>query len=274
MERQEVPNFSSIHIHLLEDRDEGYVYICKNIFHGKRNQALPGGRKQKTQVSRMFDKIAPYYDFLNHLLSLGIDVQWIKRAIRQLDRKEGQTILDVATGTADLAMEIYRQIRPEKIVGIDISNEMLDIGRGKIKAKNWHSWIELLQGDSENLPFEDNTFDAVTVAFGVRNFENLEKGLAEMRRVLKPGAKMVVLEFSKPRLFPFRQIFNAYFKYLLPLIGRLTSKDQRAYQYLFESVQVFPDGEAFLDVLSKQGFKSSRCIPLTLGVCSIYVSSK
>ncbi len=229
---------------------------------------------KKTQVSRMFDKIAPYYDFLNHLLSLGIDVRWRRRAIRQLDRKEGQTILDVATGTADLALEIYRQIRPQKIIGIDLSNEMLDIGRGKIKAKQWHSQIVLQQGDSENLPFEDNTFDAVTVAFGVRNFENLEKGLAEMQRVLKPGAKIVVLEFSKPRLFPFRQIFNAYFKYLLPLIGRLTSKDQRAYQYLFESVQAFPDGEAFLNVLSKLGFKNSRCIPLTLGVCSIYVSSK
>ncbi len=177
---------------------------------------------KKNQVSRMFNHIAPYYDFLNHFLSLGIDIKWRKRAIQELPAGNNQLILDVATGTADLAMEIHRQIQPGKIIGVDISKEMLEIGRAKIREKSWQNRIELLDGDSENLPFEDNTFDAVTVAFGVRNFEHLEKGLSEMSRVLKPGGKLIVLEFSKPKIFPFRQIFNAYFKYLLPLIGRLT----------------------------------------------------
>ena len=232
----------------------------------------PGSKKR--QVSRMFNHIAPYYDFLNHLLSLGIDIQWRKRAIKELPQGAGLHILDVATGTADLALEIHRQLKPEKIYGVDISRDMLDIGRAKIREKGWQGIIELQDGDSENLHFERDTFDAVTVAFGVRNFENLEAGLAEMFRVLKPGGRIVVLEFSKPRVFPFRQIFNAYFKYLLPLIGRLTSKDPRAYHYLFESVQAFPDGAAFLQVLGQAGFQKTKCIPLTLGVCSIYVGIK
>lgn len=229
---------------------------------------------KKTQVSRMFNRIAPYYDFLNHLLSLGIDIQWRKKAIRRLPRAEGQRILDVATGTADLALEIRRQLPTATVTGVDISNEMLEIGRGKIRAKAWQECIELLEGDSENLPFEDNTFDGITVAFGVRNFENLEKGLSEMQRVLKPGGKLVVLEFSRPRVFPFKQIFTAYFKYLLPNIGRFTSKDPRAYRYLYESVQAFPDGDRFLDILQRTGFERGACTPLTLGICSIYESSK
>lgn len=232
----------------------------------------PGSKKQ--QVSKMFNHIAPYYDFLNHLLSLGIDIRWRKRAIRELPVGANQIMLDVATGTADLAMEIYRQLAPQKVIGVDISREMLEIGRVKIKEKSWHPQIELLDGDSENLPFSDNHFDAVTAAFGVRNFENLEKGLAEMCRVLKPGGKVVILEFSKPTLFPFRQIFNAYFKYLLPLIGRFTSKDSRAYSYLFESVQAFPDGNAFTAIMQRTGFTHATCIPLTLGVCSIYTGLK
>lgn len=229
---------------------------------------------KKNQVSRMFNHIAPYYDFLNHFLSLGIDIKWRKRAIQELPAGNNQLILDVATGTADLAMEIYRQVQPGKIIGVDISKEMLEIGRAKIREKSLQNRIELLDGDSENLPFEENTFDAVTVAFGVRNFEHLEKGLSEMSRVLKPGGKLIVLEFSKPKLFPFRQIFNAYFKYLLPLIGRLTSKDSRAYSYLFESVQAFPDGANFLQILERNGFSKTVCTPLTLGVCSIYMGVK
>lgn len=229
---------------------------------------------KKKQVSAMFNRIAPYYDFLNRLLSLGVDVYWRRRAIRELREISPKVILDVATGTADVALEIARQLKPEKIIGVDISRDMLDIGRGKVRQKGMHTFIELKEADSENLPFPDNTFDAITVAFGVRNFENLEKGLDEMFRVLKKGGRLVVLEFSKPKTFPFSSLFNAYFKYILPLIGRFTSKDPRAYQYLFESVQAFPDGEDFLRILQQSGYHSRKYIPLTLGICSIYLGSK
>lgn len=229
---------------------------------------------KKSQVSRMFNRIAPYYDFLNRLLSLGIDTIWRQRAIARLKDRRPRIILDVATGTADLAIESARQLNPERIVGVDIAGDMLEVGRRKLRKQGLDALIELQQGDSENLPFPDNTFDAVTVAFGVRNFENLEKGLAEMRRVLKNDGQLVVLEFSKPRLFPFRQLFNAYFKYILPQIGRFTSKDPKAYRYLYESVQAFPDGDDFLRILQKTGFKSNQCIPLTLGICSIYSGRK
>ena len=229
---------------------------------------------KKEQVSKMFNKIAPYYDFLNRLLSLGIDVQWRKKAIGQLAGSQPKVILDVATGTADLALESAKRLSPEKVIGVDISTEMLDIGRSKVKKRGLSTIIELREGDSENLPFEDNTFDAITVAFGVRNFENLEKGLSEMRRVLKDGGKLIVLEFSKPTLFPFKQVFQFYFKYMLPLVGKLTSKDPRAYKYLYESVQAFPDGERFMNILAKTGYKSNQCKPLTLGICSIYSGEK
>lgn len=230
--------------------------------------------RKKEQVSTMFNRIAPYYDFLNRLLSLGIDTTWRKKAIQNIKSDQPQVILDVATGTADVAMETARQLQPEKIIGIDISSQMLDIGRRKIKKDGLDTIISLQEGDSENLPFADNTFDAVTVAFGVRNFENLEKGLAEMNRVLKPGGKLVVLEFSRPTLFPFRQLFNGYFKYILPLIGRLTSKDPKAYRYLYESVQAFPDGQDFVDFLQKTGYTDNQCKPLTLGICSLYWGRK
>lgn len=229
---------------------------------------------KKGQVSKMFNKIAPYYDFLNRLLSLGIDTIWRKKAIDQLKNEQPKFILDVATGTADVALETVKRLHPDKIIGIDISTEMLEIGRKKISKRGLDTVITLQEGDSENLPFADNTFDAITVAFGVRNFENLEKGLLEMRRVLKTNGKLVVLEFSKPSIFPIKQLFNLYFKYLLPLIGRLTSKDPRAYQYLYESVQAFPDGNDFVNILSKTGYKSNQCIPLTLGICSIYSGQK
>lgn len=229
---------------------------------------------KKTQVGRMFDRIAPYYDFLNRFLSLGIDTLWRKRAIRQLAGHRTEVLLDVATGTADLALEAARQLQLHRIVGLDLSNEMLEIGRSKVLRRRLDGLIELMQGDSENLPFEDNTFDAVTVAFGVRNFENMDKGLKEMRRVLKQGGKVVILEFSKPRLFPFKQLYNSYFRYILPTIGKLTSKDPKAYRYLYESVQAFPDGQDFINILEKTGYKSNRCIPLTLGICSIYTGEK
>ena len=229
---------------------------------------------KKGQVSKMFNRIAPYYDLLNRVLSLGIDTVWRKKAIAMLKKNEPQMILDVATGTADLALETSRQLKVEQIIGVDISTQMLEIGREKIAKKGLSQIIQLKEADSENLPFANNTFDAITVAFGVRNFEDLERGLSEMQRVLKPGGQLIVLEFSKPRLFPFRQIFNFYFKYILPLIGRITSKDPKAYQYLYESVQAFPEGERFLSILTKTGFKSNQCIPLTLGVCSIYSAEK
>lgn len=229
---------------------------------------------KKSQVEGMFDNIAPYYDLLNKVLSLGIDKSWRKKAIKQLEGDQPKVILDVATGTADVAIALVQKLQPEKVVGLDLSNEMLAVGQKKIDKQALQNTISLQQGDSENLPFEDNTFDAITVAFGVRNFEHLERGLSEMQRVLKPGGKMVVLEFSQPRIFPFKQLFNLYFKYILPLIGRVTSKDPKAYKYLYESVQAFPDGQHFVSVLEKTGFKSNQCIPLSLGICSIYVGKK
>ncbi|MCB0569411.1 MAG: ubiquinone/menaquinone biosynthesis methyltransferase, partial [Phaeodactylibacter sp.] len=173
-----------------------------------------------------------------------------------------------------VALEASRQLNPQRIVGLDLSYEMLEIGREKVHRRNLDALITLTQGDSENMPFEDNTFDALTVAFGVRNFENLEKGLLEMRRVIKPGGMVVILEFSRPKAFPFRQLYNFYFRNILPVIGKLTSKDPKAYRYLYESVQAFPDGQDFLKILAKTGYKSNRCIPLTLGICSIYTAVK
>ncbi len=229
---------------------------------------------KKKQVSTMFDNIAPWYDFLNHFLSLGIDISWRKKAISSLRELQPKKILDVATGTADLAIEATKQLSPEKVIGIDIANEMLEVGRQKLKRKALSDKIELLLGDSENIGFPDNTFDAVTVAFGVRNFENLEKGLQEMLRVMRPGAKVAILEFSKPTLFPFKQLYNFYFKNFLPVIGRLTSKDPKAYSYLYESVQAFPDGKNFVNVLERLGYQSATYKPLTLGICTLYLAEK
>ena len=233
-----------------------------------------GSKKQ--QVSKMFDNIARHYDFLNHFLSLGIDKIWRRKMIAELVEVQPKRILDVATGTADVAINTIKQlnIKDLKIVGVDISNEMLNVGRKKLVTEGVNEVIELQLADSENLPFEGNNFDAVTVAYGVRNFENLERGLAEMHRVLNANGKIVVLEFSRPRLFPFRQLFNFYFKNILPAIGKLTSKDARAYAYLYESVQAFPDGNDFLTVLNKVGFKNTSCTSLTLGICSLYVGYK
>lgn len=232
------------------------------------------GESKKAQVQRMFDKIAPRYDLLNRVLSLGIDVWWRKRALSYLKAKNPKQLLDVATGTADVALMAAEILKPDHITGIDIANQMLDIGRQKIAGRKMESLIVLETGDSENLRFADASFDAVTVAFGVRNFENLERGLLEMYRVLRPGGQIVILEFSRPRLFPIKQVYNAYFKYVLPLIGRLTSRDIRAYTYLFESVQAFPEGDTFLTILSKTGYQNPRCERLTLGICSIYFAEK
>lgn len=232
------------------------------------------GESKKAEVERMFDNIAPRYDLLNRVLSLGVDVWWRKRAIAYLKPAQPQQILDVATGTADVAIMAAKILKPAKVVGIDIANQMLDLGRVKTEREKLTHIITLETGDSENLRFGDGSFDAVTVAFGVRNFENLEKGLQEMCRVLRPGGRAVILEFSKPQIFPIKQLYNAYFKYVLPLIGRLTSRDIRAYTYLFESVQAFPEGQDFLNILTKTGYRNPTCERLTLGICSIYSATK
>ena len=228
---------------------------------------------KKEQVARMFNNISRRYDFLNHLLSLGIDRGWRKKAVRFLKPLNPQIILDVATGTGDFALQSL-SLNPRKVVGVDISEGMLDIGRKKIEKRKLSHKIELKTGDSENLEFPDDTFDAVTVGFGVRNFEDLARGLTEIRRVLKPGAMLVVLEFSRPRVFPMRQLYNFYFKNILPGLGRLISNDKSAYTYLPESVEAFPDGTDFESILRKVGFKETACKPLTFGISTIYTARK
>jgi len=229
---------------------------------------------KKTQVADMFNNISKTYDFLNHFLSLGIDIIWRKKAINELKADNPQLILDVATGTGDFAFEALSILKPKKIVGVDISRGMLDIAQQKINKRGLGHKFEIKLGDSEKLPFEANEFDAVTVAYGVRNFENLEVGLADINRVLKPGGKAVVLEFSKPKAFPIKQFYNIYFTYITPGIGKLFSKDARAYSYLPESVAAFPDGEKFVALMQKAGFKNTKCRPLAFGICSIYTGVK
>ena len=229
---------------------------------------------KKTQVADMFNNISKTYDFLNHFLSLGIDIIWRKKAINELKADNPQLILDVATGTGDFAFEALSILNPKKIVGVDISQGMLDIAQQKITKRRLGDKFEIKLGDSEKLPFEANEFDAVTVAYGVRNFENLEVGLADINRVLKPGGKAVVLEFSKPTAFPIKQLYSVYFTYITPGIGKLFSKDARAYSYLPESVAAFPDGEKFVTLMQKAGFKNTKCRPLAFGICSIYTGVK
>jgi demethylmenaquinone methyltransferase / 2-methoxy-6-polyprenyl-1,4-benzoquinol methylase len=228
---------------------------------------------KKAQVAEMFNNISRRYDFLNHFLSLGIDIVWRKKAVRELKEIQPKQILDIATGTGDFAIEAL-SLKPDKVIGVDISEGMLAMGKKKIARMKLEDKVELQMGDSEKLLFDDNTFDAVIVAFGVRNFENLEKGLADMWRVLKPGGKVVVLEFSKPTRFPMKQLYSFYFKYILPIIGRMISKDRAAYTYLPESVKAFPDGVLFTNILDRVGFKKTICKPQTFGICSIYTGIK
>ena len=224
---------------------------------------------KKNQVEEMFDNISPRYDLLNHILSVNIDKIWRKRAVKKLARYHPKTILDIATGTGDFAIATSK-IEPDKITGIDISEGMLKIGRKKISRIGLTDKIELIKADSENLPFKEKAFDAAVVGFGVRNFENLEIGLAEILRVLKPGGVFIVLEFSKPRHTPFKQFYNFYFSYILPFLGKLISKDKRAYNYLPESVREFPDGNDFIAILKKVGFVNGFWYPQTFGIASIY----
>jgi demethylmenaquinone methyltransferase / 2-methoxy-6-polyprenyl-1,4-benzoquinol methylase len=228
---------------------------------------------KKDQVAQMFDNISGNYDFLNHFLSMGIDKGWRKKVVRMADENKPKTILDVATGTADLAIALAA-LKPEKITGIDISAGMLRVGDSKIQKKELNNMITLIQGDSEALPFDDATYDLVTVAFGVRNFEHLEKGLSEIFRVIKPGGKLLVLEFSQPESFPFKQIYRIYFKHILPRVGRWVSKDPAAYTYLPESVDAFPYGQAFLDKLREVGFSKNKARKVTFGIASIYEGIK
>lgn len=231
-------------------------------------------QSKKQQVATMFDRIAFRYDFLNRFLSAGIDVSWRKKAIKQLQSLWPMSILDVATGTGDVAILAQKILHPAKITGIDISEGMLDIGRKKIEKLGLQNEIELQKGDSETLAFADNSFDAITVAFGVRNFQNLEKGLAEMLRVLKPGGKLVVLEFSRPKHFLFKAVYNLYMKTIAPGFGKLIANNKDAYQYLNDSVQRFPEGQQFLEILNKVGYSSTYSTILTLGICSVYCGSK
>jgi demethylmenaquinone methyltransferase / 2-methoxy-6-polyprenyl-1,4-benzoquinol methylase len=228
---------------------------------------------KKSQVAQMFNSIAGKYDFLNHFLSAGIDIYWRKQAVKIMGQNKPALLLDIATGTGDFAIEALK-LNPQKIIGVDISEGMLAVGQEKIKKKNLTGKIELQLGDSENLAFADNTFDGTMAAFGVRNFENLTQGLSEMYRVLKPGGRIVVLEFSKPQAFPFKQVYNFYFKQILPVFGKLISKDQSAYTYLPESVQAFPDGPDFINILKQVGFKNTQWHSLTFGISSIYTGLK
>lgn len=228
---------------------------------------------KKEQVAEMFDNISGNYDFLNHFLSLGIDIIWRKKAINLLKDSNPKIILDVATGTADFAIQSL-SLKPDQVIGVDISEGMLEKGREKIHKKGLEKVIQLKSGDSEDLPFEDNYFDAVIVAFGVRNFENLELGLSNILRVLRPEGQLVVLEFSKPKKFPMKQLFSFYFKFILPVLGKIVSKDKSAYTYLPESVDAFPEGYNFNIILEKIGFKKVKNIPLTFGISSIYIGEK
>nr|WP_235817870.1 bifunctional demethylmenaquinone methyltransferase/2-methoxy-6-polyprenyl-1,4-benzoquinol methylase UbiE [Formosa haliotis] len=228
---------------------------------------------KKEQVTKMFDTISGTYDDLNRVISFGIDIKWRKKVVELVKNTNPNSILDIATGTGDLAINLA-ETQAEKIVGLDISPGMLEVGKQKVKAKNLEGTIEMILGDSENMPFADNTFDAITVAFGVRNFETLEKGLSEILRVLKPNGIFVILETSVPIKTPYKQGYKMYSTYMLPIIGKLFSKDKSAYKYLSDSAAVFPHGEALNNILRKIGFINVKDFPQTFGVATIYTSSK
>lgn len=231
-------------------------------------------KDKKEQVAEMFDDIAPRYDFMNRFLSAGIDIAWRRKALKTLRDLEPKEMLDVATGTADVALMAARMLSPQKIIGIDISEGMLSFGRKKIARQGLSEVITLETGDSEQIRFPENRFDAVTVAFGVRNFANLPKGIGEIYRVLRPGGKLVVLEFSRPHLPGIAGLYKLYMNHIAPRMGGIFSNNRAAYQYLNDSVQQFPEGRAFLDVLENEGFKQTVCKRLSLGICSIYTGVK
>lgn len=230
-------------------------------------------KSKKEEVAEMFNNISANYDFLNHFLSLGIDHLWRKKAIKQLKNLEVKKVIDIATGTGDFAIASLK-LNPDEVIGVDISSGMLEVGVKKMENKGHDKTIKMILGDSENLAFEDNYFDALTVGFGVRNFENLEKGLSEMLRVIRPGGKIVILEFSKPKKFPIKQVFSFYSKYFIPFFGKRISKDSQAYAYLPESVAAFPEGKEFESILKKLNYKSVQSIILSGGIATIYTGTK
>ena len=228
---------------------------------------------KKEEVAEMFDNISKRYDFLNHFLSLGIDKLWRKRAIKVLGEISPKRILDMATGTGDFAIAALK-LNPEEVIGVDISQGMLDVGIEKMKRKGVDGIVRMKLGDSENLPFEDHYFDGLTVGFGVRNYENLEKGLGEMLRVIRPEGKTIILEFSKPKKFPVKHLFNFYSKHIIPFLGKKISKDGRAYEYLPESVAAFPEGNDFMEIMRKVGYKNVKARKVSGGIATIYSGDK
>lgn len=230
-------------------------------------------KSKKEEVAEMFNNISAKYDFLNHFLSLGIDKLWRKKAVKMLRPINPKRILDIATGTGDFALESL-SLKPKQVVGLDISSGMLEHGRVKMKKKGVDHIITMQQGDSEEIPYEDNYFDGLTVGFGVRNFENLEKGLGEMLRVVRPGGKLIILEFSKPKKFPIKQLFAFYSNNIIPILGKSISKDSNAYTYLPESVAAFPEGKDFENILAKVGYKDISSTLVSGGIATIYAGTK
>lgn len=243
----------------------------------KHNSIVPDASSKlskKEQVADMFNNIAGKYDLLNHLLSLGIDKGWRTKAIKSIEVIAPKKILDVATGTGDLAIAAAAKLPESSVIGIDIAAQMLEVGKVKISDKNLSDRIEMKVADSEDLPYEDGYFDAVLCAYGTRNFQDLHKGLAEMSRVTRPGGRVAILEFSQPKAFPVKKVFALYFKYMLPLLGKMVSRHSTAYTYLPESVMAFPEGKDFCTILENCGFKNAKARPLTFGITSLYTAEK
>lgn len=243
----------------------------------KHNSVVPDSSSKlskKEQVADMFNNIAGKYDFLNHLLSLGIDKGWRKKAIKSIKVIAPKNILDVATGTGDLAIAAAKDIPSATIVGIDIAAQMLEVGKTKIADSSLSDRIEMKVGDSEALPYGDGHFDAVLCAYGVRNFQDLAKGLTEMSRVMRIGGRVAILEFSQPKTFPIKQVFSIYFKFIMPLFGKIVSKHSTAYSYLPESVMAFPEGQDFCTIMENSGFKNVKAQPLSFGITSLYTGEK
>jgi demethylmenaquinone methyltransferase/2-methoxy-6-polyprenyl-1,4-benzoquinol methylase len=248
--------------------------MAESLPHDKVTPFDDSGKTKKEQVAEMFDGIAGRYDLMNRFLSAGIDVRWRKKAISKLKKDRPRQILDVATGTGDMAIMAVDLLKPERITGIDISEQMLELGRKKVDKEGLTQFIQLLKGDSETINFPQNSFDAVMVAFGVRNFENLEDGLKEMLRVLKPGGKLVVLEFSRPRIRVFRSLYNLYMGIIAPEVARWFSQNKKAYLYLNQSAKLFPERQEFVDILKKLGYTDTEYKPLSAGICCIYCGRK
>ena len=270
------PCFKGYHV-TMTDLQGGNQYLCCLMAKFAHDEVVPyqqSEKGKKEQVAEMFNSIAFRYDFLNRFLTAGIDIQWRKKAIRQLKDIHPQLVLDVATGTADVAIMTHQMLKTNKIIGIDISEGMLELGREKLKKLNLTDHISLQTGDSETIHFPDNYFDAITVSFGVRNFAHLDKGMSEMYRVLRPGGKLVVLEFSRPKQPLFRKMCDFYTNVITPGVGKLFANNKDAYQYLNDSVQAFPEGENFLNIMHEAGFTQTYLKKLSFGICTIYCGSK